>query len=455
MKRLLFCWAGIALAWGAPHLFAQTLGEALDAPHLVWTSGGATNWLYQTNTTFDGVDAAVSGQIGDNQQVWMETTVVGPGTVSFWWNVSSELNWDWLEFYISGVRQARLSGDLRTWSYRVFDVPAGTNTLRWRYVKDPQLTGGTLDRAWVDQVKFIPGTPPSLATVLDICGYTWTSGGNTNPTYWTGQTNVTYDGVDAAESGAVYGTVSSPQESWMETTVSGATNVSFWWKVSSRTNDTWLEFYIGTARQARISGEVNWQFRSFAVPPGSQTLRWRYIKTNSIPVGADRGWVDLVTILPAQYTAPSITAHPQPQVVIPGGTAAFSVTATGTTPLAYQWLKNSLALADATNATLNLTNVQLADAGNYSVLVTNLCGAVTSQVAALTVELPPTLRAALQGDALLLSWPLPALPYQLQQIGAFGETWQNVSQPPTTNAGEVSVSVPMSPTNQFFRLRSQ
>jgi len=82
---------------------------------------------------------------------------------------------------------------------------------------------------------------------------------------------------------------------------------------------------------------------------------------------------------------PAITAQPQSQTVGFGSNATFTVTATGTAPLRYQWDFNGSIIPNATNATLVLTNVQLAQAGNYSVAVTNLAGATNSAVAVLNV----------------------------------------------------------------------
>jgi len=62
------------------------------------------------------------------------------------------------------------------------------------------------------------------------------------------------------------------------------------------------------------------------------------------------------------------------------------VTATGTAPLKYQWYFNgSNSISGGTNSTLTLTNVQLTDAGLYSVAVTNAVGFMTSSNATLTV----------------------------------------------------------------------
>src|SRR5439155_1436939 len=90
------------------------------------------------------------------------------------------------------------------------------------------------------------------------------------------------------------------------------------------------------------------------------------------------------------FGQPVITSQPQSVTNLAGSAATFFVTATGAPPLAYQWFFNStIALAAATNAGLILTNVQSFNAGDYSVFVTNVEGAVTSGVATLTVFIPP------------------------------------------------------------------
>jgi hypothetical protein len=150
MIRMLL--AGLILAAPALTLRAQTLATALDNPSLVWTTGGSALWSGQTSTTHDGVDAAQSGTIGDTQESWLQTTVTGPGTLSFWWKVSSEADYDWLRFHLDGVLQDQISGEIN-WLQRVYNIPEGSHVLRWRYVKDPSTPSGQ-DRSWLDQVTF-------------------------------------------------------------------------------------------------------------------------------------------------------------------------------------------------------------------------------------------------------------------------------------------------------------
>jgi hypothetical protein len=90
---------------------------------------------------------------------------------------------------------------------------------------------------------------------------------------------------------------------------------------------------------------------------------------------------------------PSITTQPISLAVAAGSNAAFSVSASGTLPLSYQWLRNGTEISNATASSYTRTNSQTADAGNYVVVVSNAGGSATSQVAVLTVNNAPVLAA--------------------------------------------------------------
>jgi len=151
-----------------PYSFSSTpLGDAVDAPHLTWTTGGGGDWFGQKQVTWDGVDAAQSGPITQSQQTWMETTVEGPGTISFYWQVSSEFDHDFLLFYIGSSLQESISGDV-TWEHKSFSVPQGSQTLRWVYSKDNIVNDGS-DCGSVDNVVYTNQIQDELA--LNFPGY--------------------------------------------------------------------------------------------------------------------------------------------------------------------------------------------------------------------------------------------------------------------------------------------
>src|SRR5262249_32476579 len=89
----------------------------------------------------------------------------------------------------------------------------------------------------------------------------------------------------------------------------------------------------------------------------------------------------------------SISAQPQSITVNQGQDATFNVTASGTPPLRYQWRFNAANIAGATASSYTRPSAQLADTGSYSVVVTNVAGAITSAAASLTVNVPPSISA--------------------------------------------------------------
>ncbi|MBI4622198.1 MAG: immunoglobulin domain-containing protein [Verrucomicrobia bacterium] len=95
---------------------------------------------------------------------------------------------------------------------------------------------------------------------------------------------------------------------------------------------------------------------------------------------------------------PGITTPPQRQAVSAGASVAFAVAASGAAPLSYQWRRDGQVIAGATSATLTLSNVQPADAGSYTVIVSNTVTFIgvgafgltaNSRDAALLMTLPP------------------------------------------------------------------
>jgi uncharacterized repeat protein (TIGR03803 family) len=156
-----------------------TLAEALDATNLMWTTGGDADWFGQTGTTHDGVDAGQSGVIMDWQMSWMETTVTGPGTLTFWWKVSSEDEYDALDFLVNDAPAAAISGEA-DWQPETFSLGAGSQTLSWIYNKDFSVSLGA-DCGWVDQVSFVPGAAAPVLQYVVQTNHTFSLSWNTLP----------------------------------------------------------------------------------------------------------------------------------------------------------------------------------------------------------------------------------------------------------------------------------
>jgi hypothetical protein len=140
----------------------------------------------------------------------------------------------------------------------------------------------------------------------------------------------------------------------------------------------------GSAGAASISGPVAGVFTITPTAPGLITLQ----ATQAGQAGSFE-----YNMLRQSFTASgaatlAITSQPTAQSAVTGTTATFSVTASGTTAVTYQWRKagaNISGNASATTSTLSLTNVQAADAASYDVAVTNVSGTILSNAVTLTV----------------------------------------------------------------------
>jgi hypothetical protein len=108
---------------------------------------------------------------------------------------------------------------------------------------------------------------------------------------------------------------------------------------------------------------------------------------------ASNYWVDVV--FKSSSIPPTITTQPVSKTIIAGQTATFSVAASGTAPLTYQWKKNGTAISGATAATYTTAGETTADSGaQFSVSVSNSLGSVNSNAATLTVNAPTYLLSA-------------------------------------------------------------
>ena len=130
------------------------LADAHDNADLGWTSSGNGLWTGQSGVSHDGTDAGQSPALGDGEESWVGTTVSGAGSLSFWWNVSSQADQDLLVLEIDGLEQSFISGETG-WQQVNHDILTdGVHEIRWTYRKDGSGSSGT-DAAWLDEVSFV------------------------------------------------------------------------------------------------------------------------------------------------------------------------------------------------------------------------------------------------------------------------------------------------------------
>lgn len=177
-----------------------------------------------------------------------------------------------------------------------------------------------------------------------------------------------------------------------------------YWGVSEKFGGNYYITYVQNSqtitRMAVPSGVTNTvgtfsnlgDMACFTVSP---TLgRWYFHYEGSAQFGGTSetlGYADATFLIngstngPANTNPPAILVQPAPITVTAGSNAIFSVVATGSMPLRYQWRSAGLNIPGATNSAYTVVNVQTNHAGLYSVVVTNNSGSVTSSAALLTV----------------------------------------------------------------------
>ena len=125
--------------------------ESGTLAHLGWLTLGNAPWFIESTNVAAGHYAARSGVIGNNQtSSLLLSTNFAAGQGAFNYRVSSELNFDFLSFFIDGSLVQHWSGEAG-WATFSFPVPSGFHTLEWRYAKDPSGSSG-MDAAFIDNV---------------------------------------------------------------------------------------------------------------------------------------------------------------------------------------------------------------------------------------------------------------------------------------------------------------
>ncbi len=187
---------------------------------------------------------------------------------------------------------------------------------------------------------------------------------------------------------------------------------------SSQTVTNGADVAISASAGGQAPLNYQWRFNGTNLAPGgnasgttSSTLtltsvtfgnagNYTVVVTNNY--GAATSSVAVLTVV----FPPSISAQPANQSVLAGGSALFSATVTGASPLTYQWRQNGTNVADGGNITgatsnvLSIISVTTNNAGSYTLRVTNLYGAVTSSVATLTVLLPAAISVPPAGQTI-------------------------------------------------------
>src|SRR5579863_997762 len=141
--------------------------------------------------------------------------------------------------------------------------------------------------------------------------------------------------------------------------------------------------YQWSKNGAAISGGTSTSYTTPAETTADNNAQFTVLVSNSAGTATSNAAVLTVT---TPVVAPAITTQPASQSVVAGKTALFSVAATGTAPMTYQWSKNGAAISGATSTTYTTPAETTADNNaQFTVLVSNSAGTATSNAAVLTV----------------------------------------------------------------------
>ena len=159
-------------------------------------------------------------------------------------------------------------------------------------------------------------------------------------------------------------------------TVSGQPAPTLRWQTRpANSTGAWTDLDVGT-------GPTTANYTTAPLLPSDNGQQFRVVATNAVGTAASTPVTASVSDLDV---APSITTQPASLSVTAGGDAVFAIDAYGTEALSYQWRANGVNIAGANSSILRLTGVTNANAGAYTVSVTNNAGNAVSAAATLTV----------------------------------------------------------------------
>ncbi len=414
-------------------------GSDLDNDPLTYTvttppahgnlTGTAPNLTYQPEANYSGPDSFAfkvnDGQV-DSAMALVSINVLAPGT----------------EPLIAVNFYAHLSGGLDATKTGLAAIGHGTNDY-WNHYSRDNPRGGWLSLGALSNLKTVETLDTGAGLIVANAPGAWGNGSsdamyNTYLYPFSGNATITITNLSPGSYDFyIYG-----QDSVYQVVVDG------------------VDYGTKATTNAPISNPVAWQ----------EDVQYVVIRTVAVAAGQDAaitvrpgtGGYAVISGLQIASAAgvnsnmpPTITSQPANASAGIGSNITFTVLASGSPPLFHQWFFNSSALADATNYTLTLTNVQTSNSGNYQVIVSNAYGSVTSAVATLTVsQLAPAIttqpqsQTVSEGDTArftVAATGAPTLRYQWRFNGTnvYGATRTSyaITNVAPFNAGNYSVRV--------------
>jgi len=227
-------------------LSTVALSDALDAGSQTFTVGGVGGWYGETSESADGVSAAqlYASPLTSGKTAWLQTSVAGPGVLSFSWRLSAQTG-DVLSFLVGTAVKTNLVGQGGWERIENLAVPKGAQTLKWQFSKKASASA-PLDAAWVDQVSWIPDaaqpagpSPATRGTLVSV------------------PPQVAWSAASGAVSYSIYlGTNATVQA------LLGQTNATAWSVVGLSTNATYYWRVDAVSSAGRVTRGAVWSFKT-------------------------------------------------------------------------------------------------------------------------------------------------------------------------------------------------
>ena len=399
--------------WALPAHYDQ-YRAILDANGLqstpIWVTETAQASVL-ASANFNPAYASVDGQAAD---VWRRLCVLfGKGVQTVFWHSYWTGGNDTSGFQNMGLVTASTGVRKKSWhAFKLLNQKiegfTSATLVATGVTNDDNVTGGS--GAWVVRFDFADGTKRWVAWSPDNQGYNLT--GLTGvasvnlttvvpATISTDGTTVTWTTSTRTVSGGSVALTLADAPVLLEVATTAATAPAISTQPAAQTvtaggNVTLTVVATGTApisyqwlkEGVAIGGATAASYTITAVTSASAG-NYSVVVTNSAgTVNSSIAALSVTTpvVTPPAATAPVISTQPVAQTATAGNSLTFTVAATGTAPLSYQWLKDGSSIAGATAASYTIADVTSATAGNYSVAVTNAAGTVASNAAALTVN---------------------------------------------------------------------
>ncbi len=305
------------------------------------------------------------------------------------------------------------------------DLPAATG---WTSL--PELAASTLNgsapSSAARSVSAVPVSVPAGATLWFRWTFTNTATSATNSHDILAIDGVVFSATSpAADSAPVFTTQPATQ------TVSLGDSVTF----SATATGSPAPTYQWFKGASPISGATSASY-SIASITSADAGDYSVVATNS--VSSTTSATATLTVS-TTVVAPLIVSQPAAQSLPVGSTANFTVVASGTAPLAYQWFKGASPIPGATSSVHTITSITSADAGDYSVTVTNSAGSAPSAAARLSVLLPPIIGTPPTGQTVATGANV-TFSVTASGDGPFTYQWRKASSP-LSGATSVTLSL--------------